>query len=41
MRVGEMQVAMREPVVAMAMGMGRIAGLAAVVLMSVVLVVSV
>jgi predicted dehydrogenase len=41
MHVGEMQVAMGEPVMAMAMGMGRAAGLAAGVLMSVVLVVRV
>jgi hypothetical protein len=40
MHVGEMQVAMGEPVMDMAMGMGRAAGLAAAVLMSVVLVVS-
>ena len=40
MHVGEVQVAMGEPVMAMAMGMGRAAGLAAGVIMSVVLVVS-
>ena len=40
MHVWEMQVAMGEPVMDMAMGMGRAAGLAAAVLMSVVLVVS-
>ena len=41
MHVGEMQVTMGEPVMAMAMGMERAAGLVAPVLMSVVLVVSV
>ena len=41
MHVGEMQVTMGEPVMAMAVGMGRAAGLAAVVLMSVMLVVRV
>ena len=40
MHVGEMQVAMGEPVMAMAMGMGRAAGLATGVIMPVVLVVS-
>jgi hypothetical protein len=41
MHVGEMQVAMGQPVMAMAMRMGRAALLAAAVIMSVVLVVSV
>jgi len=41
MHVGEMQVAMAEPVMTMAMGMGRAAGLAAGVIMPVVLVVRV
>jgi hypothetical protein len=40
MHVGKMEVAMGEPVMAMAMGMGRAARLAAPVIMSVMLVVS-
>ena len=40
MHVGEMEVAMGEPVMAMAMGMRCAVGLAAAVIMSVVLVVS-